>query len=86
MIRVLVCDDQAVVREGIRTILRAVADVEVVGIASDGTEAVAEAERLRPDVVLMDLKMPGVNGIQATAQIHRRFPDDRDIRYGCDCR
>ena len=77
MIRVLVCDDQAVVREGLRTILDSVSDVEVVGTASDGAEAVAEAERLRPDVVLMDLKMPVMNGIQATQEIHRRLPDVR---------
>jgi len=77
MIRVLVCDDQAVVREGLRTILDSVSEVEVVGTASDGAEAVAEAERLRPDVVLMDLKMPVMNGIQATQEIHRRLPDVR---------
>jgi DNA-binding NarL/FixJ family response regulator len=74
MIRVLICDDQDVVREGLRTILSAASGIEVVGTASDGAEAVEEVERSLPDVVLMDLKMPGVNGIHATRQIHARFP------------
>lgn len=77
MIRVLICDDQDVVREGLRTILAAASGIEVVGAASDGAEAVEEVERSLPDVVLMDLKMPGVNGIHATRQIHARFPTVR---------
>lgn len=69
MIRVLVVDDQAVVRDGLVTLLSLTADLEVVGEASDGREAIALAARHCPDVVLMDLRMPGVDGTQATATI-----------------
>lgn len=75
--RVLVCDDQAVVREGLATILRAAGSVDVVGTAADGAEAVEMATRLAPDVVLMDLKMPIMNGVQATREIRTRFPGVR---------
>jgi len=74
MIRVLVCDDQAVVCDGLETILNADAEIEVVGTAYDGAEAVAKVGRMRPDVVLMDLKMPGMNGIQATREICQKTP------------
>lgn len=77
MIRVLICDDQDVVTEGLRVILGASPEIEVVGVAHDGAEAVALVGQRRPDVVLMDLKMPGVNGIQATRQIGERYPDVR---------
>jgi len=73
MIRVLICDDQDVVTEGLRVILGTSPDIEVVGIAHDGAEAVDLVPTARPDVVLMDLKMPGVNGIQATRQIKDRY-------------
>ena len=69
MIRVLLADDQGLVRAGFRMILRAEADIEVVGEAGDGAEAVAGAGTLRPDVVLMDIRMPGVDGIEATRRI-----------------
>jgi DNA-binding NarL/FixJ family response regulator len=68
-IRVLLADDQAVVRAGFRTILEAEADLSVVGEASDGTQAVRLARRLRPDLVLMDIRMPGLDGIRATEQL-----------------
>jgi DNA-binding NarL/FixJ family response regulator len=66
---VLVVDDQALVRAGFRMILEAEEDMEVVGEASDGREAVAEAKRLRPDVILMDVRMPEVDGIEATRRL-----------------
>jgi DNA-binding NarL/FixJ family response regulator len=68
-IRVLVADDQALVRSGFRMILDAKDDLEVIGEAENGAEAVSAAERDRPDVVLMDVRMPGVDGIEATRQI-----------------
>ncbi|MGE5689828.1 MAG: response regulator [Pseudomonadota bacterium] len=71
MIRVLVADDQALVRAGFRAILDAQEDVDVVGEAADGAEAVALARELRPDVVLMDVRMPGVDGIEATRRLLR---------------
>ena len=67
--RILIVDDQALVRAGFRMILEAEEDVEVVGEAADGREAVAEATRLRPDVVLMDVRMPEVDGIEATRRL-----------------
>ena len=77
MIRVLICDDQHVVREGLRTILGTSPRIEVVGLAHDGAEALALAATARPDVVLMDLKMPVVDGVQATREIRARFPGVR---------
>ena len=75
MIRVLICDDQAVVREGLRAILGTESDVQVVGVARDGAEALALLSGLRPDLVLMDLKMPAMNGIQATRLIREQHPE-----------
>ena len=74
-IRVLVADDQRVVREGLGTLLGLLAGVEVVGTAADGDEAVALSIRLRPDVVLMDLRMPGGDGTTATARLATELPD-----------
>jgi NarL family two-component system response regulator LiaR len=78
-IRVLVVDDHAVVREGLRTYLALQDGLEVVGEAADGEEAVREAERLRPDVVLMDLVMPGLDGAGAMRELRRRLPATRVI-------
>jgi DNA-binding NarL/FixJ family response regulator len=72
VIRVLLADDQRLVRSGFRMILRADPQLEVVGEAGDGVEAVALARELRPDVVLMDVRMPRVDGIEATRQITRQ--------------
>lgn len=76
-IHVLICDDQAVVCEGFKAILSTVRDMEVVGMAHTGEEAIAMIEQARPDLVLMDLKMPVMNGIQATLRITRAYPDVR---------
>jgi DNA-binding NarL/FixJ family response regulator len=69
MIRVLLADDQTILRAGLRTILNTHDDIVVVGEAADGRQAVQEARRLRPDVVLMDVRMPAIDGIQATHQL-----------------
>ena len=71
-IRVLVVDDHQVVRRGLRTFLEVQDDIEVVGEAADGAEGVESAERLRPDVILLDVKMPGVDGIEALRMLRER--------------
>ena len=68
-VRIVIVDDQALVRAGFRMILEAEEDIEVVGEAADGREAVAEVQRLRPDIVLMDVRMPEVDGIEATRRL-----------------
>jgi DNA-binding NarL/FixJ family response regulator len=73
--KVLICDDQALIRDSLEMLLRLEKDIQVVGQAQDGAEAVEQAARHQPDVVLMDLKMPGVNGIEATRQIRARWPN-----------
>ena len=74
-IRILLADDHTLVRRGIRALLETQADVEVVGEAATGTEAVAQARALAPDVVLMDIGMPELDGLQATAQIKQALPN-----------
>ena len=78
-IRVLLVDDQDIIRQGLATILGFAEGIEVVGEAKDGEEALALARRLRPDAVLMDLKMPGMGGIPATRRIARELPETRVV-------
>lgn len=76
-IRVLIVDDQTLIRLGFRMVLESTGDIDVVGEASDGAEALTAVAELSPDVVLMDVRMPGVDGIEATARIRRGHPDVR---------
>jgi DNA-binding NarL/FixJ family response regulator len=76
-IRVLVADDHAIVREGICSLLARRKDIEVVGQAADGGQAVGQVASLAPDVVLMDISMPVMNGLEATLEIRRSFPNVR---------
>ena len=78
-IRVLIADDHTIVRIGLRTLLGAEKDIEVVGEAKNGEMAVKEALRLRPDVVIMDLMMPKMDGAEATAALHERRPETKVI-------
>jgi len=73
-VRVLLVDDHTVVRRGLRKILESTNEIDVVGELGDGTRAVAEATRLDPDVIVMDIGMPGINGIEATRQIRAKAP------------
>jgi DNA-binding NarL/FixJ family response regulator len=75
VIRVLIADDQAIARQGLQVILSVERDIEVVGLARDGQEAVEMAEAFHPDLVLMDLKMPRLNGVQASKAIKEKFPN-----------
>jgi DNA-binding NarL/FixJ family response regulator len=75
MIRVLLVDDQTLIRQGIAMLLELEPDLEVVGAVGDGRAAIEAVERLRPDVVLMDVRMPEMDGVTATRELHRRFPD-----------
>jgi DNA-binding NarL/FixJ family response regulator len=72
--KVIICDDQALIRDGLEMLLNLEPDVQVVGVAQDGAEAIELAAQHQPDLVLMDLKMPGLNGIEATRQIRTKFP------------
>ncbi len=88
-IRVLIADDHALVRDGIKSLLALTEDIEVVGEASDGREAIDQAGKLKPDVVLMDIAMPGLGGLEATMELKREAPKSRvlvltqydDIQY-----
>lgn len=74
-IKILIADDHVLVREGIRALLGFHSDVEVIGEASDGKEAIALAGKLKPDIVLMDISMPGLGGLEATVEIKKTQPE-----------
>lgn len=76
---VLIADDHAVVRDGLRAILEATGTATVVGVAGSGREAIEQARALRPEVVLMDIAMPDLNGIEATERLRRALPDVKVI-------
>ncbi len=78
-IRVAVVDDQTLIREGLAALLAMIPDLEVVGLASDGREALAMVAEHAPDVVLMDVRMPGMNGVVATRKICNQYPNVRVI-------
>lgn len=78
-IRILVVDDQLLYAEALTVLLHEQERIQVVGIAADGREAVEQAARLRPDVVLMDIEMPRLDGISATKRIRRRFPHTKVV-------
>ncbi|WKZ36016.1 MAG: response regulator transcription factor [Anaerolineales bacterium] len=72
--KIILCDDQAVIRDGLEMLLQLENDFQVVGSAQDGFEALELAAAKQPDLILMDLKMPGMNGIEATREIRKKFP------------
>ena len=78
-IRVLIVDDHGMVRKGLLAYLKNMPDIEVVGEARDGREAIEQCEQLKPDIVLMDLVMPDLGGVAATRMIHQRWPEIRVI-------
>ncbi len=75
VVRVLLAEDHTLVRKALRSLLEAETDIEVVGEAEDGREAVEQVGQLHPDLVLMDISMPSLNGLEATRQIRQRFPE-----------
>ena len=74
-IRVLLADDQSILADGIRSVLSSSPEIEVVGIAADGFEALSMLEKQKPDVILMDIRMPNMNGVIATQEVKRRHPE-----------
>ena len=74
-IRVLIVDDQKMIREGLKALIKTETDIEIIGVAENGEHAVRQVESLHPNVVLMDMEMPGMNGMEATKLICQRFPD-----------
>ncbi len=81
--RIMLADDHTLFRQGIRTLISAEADMEVVGEASNGGDAVEKAAELRPDVVLMDIGMPGLSSFEATRQIKKNRPETKVLFSPC---
>jgi two-component system, NarL family, response regulator LiaR len=73
--KIIICDDQAIVRDGLEMLLKLESDIEILGIADDGAAAVELADKKKPDLVLMDLKMPIMNGVEAIRQIRAKHPE-----------
>jgi DNA-binding NarL/FixJ family response regulator len=85
--KVIICDDQDIVRDGLELLLKLETDIKIVGVATDGAEALEMAEREKPDLVLMDLKMPVMNGVDATREITAKCPGVKVLvltTYGTD--
>jgi len=78
-ITVLLAEDHTIVREGLRSLLEKEIGIEVVGEAEDGREAIKKAEALQPDIAVMDITMPGLNGLEATRQLKKSFPEMKII-------
>jgi DNA-binding NarL/FixJ family response regulator len=76
-LRILLADDHETVREGLRMLLNAQPDMQVVATAGDGSEAISQCEKINPDVVIMDISMPGMNGMTATQQLNESCPDTK---------
>ena len=74
-IKVLIVDDQKMIREGLKALVKSEEDIDIVGVAENGEHAVKQVESLKPNVILMDMEMPGMNGMEATKLICQRFPD-----------
>ena len=78
-LRILLADDHETVREGLRLILNAQPDMQVVATAADGAEAISQCEKITPDVVIMDVSMPGMNGLAATSRLTEKFPSTKVV-------
>ena len=75
MIRIMIVDDQSLIRDGLAMLLNLRSELEVVGTANDGDEVVRKAEQLQPEIILMDIRMPRINGVEGTRLIREKFPD-----------